>query len=189
MPSQKVSKLTNEIEESKKKKIAEFRSDSLDELLAKFEFARVKEYVEERAREAAQVTVTPVDTVQPCSPCPPNPDMPSDVRFKLKSIEGKMEPERGELESPSAGTGLETPGQQCPPNERTWEQGRTTAACFLTAGGGSSQGGNISSPTERAKSTATLADICSPTEHVGTLAGTAATPEKRRHKTSSKENK
>ena len=36
------------------------RSDSLDELLANFEFARVKEYVEKRSREAAQVTVTPV---------------------------------------------------------------------------------------------------------------------------------
>ena len=38
---------------------------------------------------------------------------------------------------------------------------------------GSNQGGNISSPTE----------------HVGTRAGTAATPEKRRHKTTSEENK
>ena len=38
--------------------------DSLDELLANFEFARVKEYVEKRSREAAQaqVTVTPDDT-------------------------------------------------------------------------------------------------------------------------------
>ncbi|CAN0426796.1 unnamed protein product, partial [Ascophyllum nodosum] len=37
------------------------RSDSLDELLAKFEFARIKEYVEKRSREEAQaqVTVTP----------------------------------------------------------------------------------------------------------------------------------
>ena len=39
------------------------------------------------------------------------------------------------------------------------------------------------------KSTVTLADISSPTEHVGTLAGTAAMPEKRRHKTSSEANK
>ena len=39
------------------------------------------------------------------------------------------------------------------------------------------------------KSTATLADISSPTEHVGTLAGAAATPAKRRHKTISEENK
>ena len=34
-----------------------------------------------------------------------------------------MDPERGELEPPSVGTGLETPGQQCPPNEETWEKG------------------------------------------------------------------
>ena len=157
MPSQKVSKLINEIEEGKKKKMAEFRSDSLDELLANFEFARVKEYVEKRSREAAQaqVTVTPDDTVQHCSPCPPNPDMPSDVCFKLKRIEGKMDPERGELESPSAGTGLETPGQQCPPNEGTWDQGRTTAPGFLTAGVGSNQGRNSFSPTTESVDTRT----------------------------------
>ena len=79
-----------------------------------------------------------------------------------------MDPERGELESPSDGTGLETPGQQYPPNEGTWDQGRTTADGFLTAGVGSNQGGNISSPTERAKNTTTFADISSPMEHVGT---------------------
>ena len=110
---QSVEKRGHEDEELQKKKMAEFRSDSLDELLTNFEFARVKEYVEKWSREAAQaqVTVTPVDTVQHCSPCPPNPDMPSDVCIKLKSIEGKMDPELEELESPSAGTGLETPGQ------------------------------------------------------------------------------
>ena len=157
------------------------RSDSLDELLANFKFARVKEYVEKRSREAAQaqMTVTPDDTVQHCSPCSPNPDMPSDVCFKLKSNKGKMDPERGELESPSAGTGLETPGQQCPPNEGTWDQGRTTASGILTAGVGSNQGGNISSPTERAKNTKTFTDIFL----------TAATPENHRHKTTSEENK
>ena len=82
-----------------------------------------------------------------------------------------------------------------PTNEGTWEKARTTADGFLTAGVGSNQGGNISSPTERVdtqpgtKSTATFADISSPTENVGTRAGTAATPEKRRHKTTSEENK
>ena len=73
------------------------------------------------------MTVTPVNNVQHCSPCPPNPDMSSDVCFRLESSEGKMGPELKELESPSAGTGLETPGQQCPPNEVTWNQRRTTA--------------------------------------------------------------
>ena len=157
------------------------RSDSLDELLANFKFARVKEYVEKRSREAAQaqMTVTPDDTVQHCSPCSPNPDMPSDVCFKLKSNKCKTDPERGELESPSAGTGLETPGQQCPPNEGTWDQGRTTASGILTAGVGSNQGGNISLPTERAKNTKTFADIFS----------TAVTPENRTHKTTCEENK
>ena len=52
------------------------RSDSLDELLANFEFARIKEYVDKRSREAAQaqVTVTPVDTAQHCSPCLLDPE-------------------------------------------------------------------------------------------------------------------
>ena len=106
-----------------------------------------------------------------------------------------METKLKELEPPSAGTGLEAPGQQCPPNEGSWETGRTTADGFLTAGVSSNQGGSIYSPTERVdtrastKSTATFADISSPTEHVGTRAGTAATPEKRRRKTTSEENK
>ena len=127
----------------------------------------------------AQVTVTPDDTVQYCSPCSPNTDMPSDVCFKSKNNEGKMGPELKEVESPSAGTGLKTPGQQCPPNEGTWDQRRTTASGFLTAGVGSSQEGNISSPTQRATGARTIADISL----------TAATPSKHRHKTSSEENK
>ena len=41
------------------------------------------------------------------------------VRVYMKgSNEGRMDPDRGQLESPSAGTGFETPGQQCLPN---WE--------------------------------------------------------------------
>ena len=134
----------------------------------------IKRYVEKRSREVAQaqVTVTPVDTVQHCSPCTLNPDMPPDVCVKLENNEGRMDPERGELESSSAGTGLETPGQQCPPNKGTWKTERTTADGILTAGVGSNQRRNISSPTE----------------HIGTLAETAATPEKRGHKTTSEEN-
>ena len=88
------------------------QKDSLDELLANFEFARIKEYVEKRNRDEAaqaQVTVTPVDTVQHCSPCSPNPDMPSGVYFRLENTEGEMGPELDELESPSAGTRLKTP--------------------------------------------------------------------------------
>ena len=105
--------------------------------------AVIKEYVEKRSRdEAAQahVTVKPVDTVQHCSPCSPNPDMPSGVYFRLENTEGEMGPELDELESPSAGMGLKTPGQQCPPNAGIRETGRTTASGILTAGAGPSQG-------------------------------------------------
>ena len=127
-PKRPVEKRCREDEELQKKKMAEFRSDSLDELLANFEFARIKENVEKRSREEAQaqVTVTPVDTVQHCSLCSPNPDMPSSVYVKLENTKGKMGPKLEELKSPSAGTGLRTPGQQCPPNGGTWDQGRTT---------------------------------------------------------------
>ena len=123
--------------------------DGLKGKLPDEELAVIKRYVDKRSREAtqAQVTGTPDDTVQQCSPCSPNPDTPSDVCIKFKSNKDKMDPERAELESPSAGTGLQTPGQQCPPNEGTWDQGRTTASGFLTAGVDSSQGGNIFSPT------------------------------------------
>ena len=102
------------------------RSGSPDELLANFEFTRIRENVEKRGRDEvaqAQVTVTPVDTVQHCSLCSPNPDMPSGVYFRLENTEGDMGPELDELKSSSAGTGFKTPGQQCPPNEGIWEQG------------------------------------------------------------------
>ena len=90
-PERPVEKRGREDEELQKKKMAESRSDSLDELLANFEFARIKEYVEKRSHEEAQaqMTVAPVGTVQHCSPCSPNPDMPSDVYFRLESSEGK----------------------------------------------------------------------------------------------------
>ena len=132
MPRQKVSNLINEIEEGK---------------IGDENFVILKWLVAKRSREAAQahVTVTPVDTVQHCSPCSLDPEPSPDVCVRLESNEGRMDPERDELESSLAGTGLETPGQQCPPNEGTWDQGRTTADGFLTAGVGSNQGGNISS--------------------------------------------
>ena len=160
--------------------------DGLKGKLPNEELAVIKRYVEKRSREATQtqVTVTPFNTVQHCNPCPPNPDMPSDVCFRLESSEGELGPELKELESPLAGTGLETPGQQCPPNEGIWETGRTTADGFMTAGVGSNQGGNIFLPTTESvdtragnKSTRTIADISS----------TAATPENRRHRTTSEE--
>ena len=71
-----------------------------------------------------------------------------------------MNPELTELEPPSADTSLETPGQQCPPNEGIWQTGRTIADGYLLVGMGSNQGGDISSPEER----------------VGMRAGSATTP-------------
>ena len=138
--------------------------DGLNGKLPEEELAVIKQCVEKRSREMAQaqVTVTPVDTVQHCSPCPLNPEMPPNVCMRLESNEGKMDPELKELESPSAGTGLETPGQQCPPNERTWKKGRTIADGYSLVDMGSNQGGDISSPTtERVDTRAvrTTADI------------------------------
>ena len=164
MPRQKVRNLMNAIDQDK---------SSYEE------FANLRRLVEKRVREAAQMTVTRVDTVQYCSPISQTPEPPSDAYVKLENNEGKMGQELEKLESSSADTGLETPGQQGPPNEGTWEQCRTTANGFLTAGVGSSIKRNISSSTERATSTVTVAGIYS----------NASTPSKRRHKTPSEKNK
>ena len=102
MPRQKVSNLIDEIEQGK---------------VSDEGFAILKWLVEKRSHEAAQaqVTVTPVDTVQHRSPCPLNPEMPADVCMRLERNEGKMGSELKELESSSAGTGFEKPGQKCHP--------------------------------------------------------------------------
>ena len=94
--------------------------DGLKGKLPDEELAVIKRYVEKRSREAAQaqVTITPVDAVRYCSLSPQTPDPLSSVCVKLENNEGKMDPERGELEPPSAGTDLETPGQQCPRTRR-----------------------------------------------------------------------
>ena len=93
MPRQKFSNLINAIEHGKVN----------DE-----EFAILKRLVEKRGREAAQVTVTPVDTVQYCNPSPQTPKPSPDVCVNLENSKGRIDPERGELEPPSAGTGLKT---------------------------------------------------------------------------------
>ena len=95
MPRQKVSNIINAIEHGK---------------VSDEEFAILKRLVEKRGREATQVTVTPVDTVQYCSRSQQTPEPSSDVCVKLENNEGRMDPERGELKPPLAGTGLETPG-------------------------------------------------------------------------------
>ena len=108
MPRQKVSNLINALEQGK---------------VSDEEFAVLKRLVEKRGHEATQVTVTPVATVQYCSPSPQTPEPSPDVCFELESNKGKMDPKLKELESSSAGMGLETRGQQCPSNEGTWETG------------------------------------------------------------------
>ena len=95
----------------------------------------LKRIVEGRGRDAAHMTVAPVDTAQTCSPRSRSPETSFDERVYMeKNDEGRMDPERDQLESPSAGTGFETPGQQCHLN---WKTGRTTAAGCLPAGVGS----------------------------------------------------
>ena len=158
------------------------QKDSMEELLAKFDYAEIKRCIDKRRREEAQakaqMAAEPVGTVQQCNPSSPNPDTPSDVCFNLEN-EGTMSQEMEEPTSSSASSGLNTPGQLSPPNEGIWETGRITADSILTAGVNSSQGGRTPSPPERSISTATLADI-SPT---------AATPSKRRLKTFNELNK
>ena len=144
-------------------KTAEF-VDGLKGKLPDWELAEIKRYVEKRCRKEAQVqaqmtAVTRDDAVQQhFSPISPSPDMPSNA-FDLEN-ESTMSQELEELTSSSAGTGLETPGQQGPPNEGTLEQRQTTARGFLTAGVNSSQGGRtLLSPPEQSTRTRTLADI------------------------------
>ena len=102
------------------------QKDSMDELLAKFEYAEIKRCIDKRCREEAQVkaqmTAKPVGTVQHGSPISPNPDTPSNAYVKLENNEGTMSQELEELTFSSAGTGLKTPEQQGPPNEGTLEQ-------------------------------------------------------------------
>ena len=154
------------------------QKDSMDELLAKFEYAEIKRCIDKRCREEAQakaqMTVKPVGTVQQCSPSSPNPDTPSNAYVKLDNNESTMSQELEELTSSSAGTGLKTPEQQGPPNEGTLGQRQTTANGFLTAGVGSSKERNIATST-----TTTVAGISS----------IAATPSKRRLKTFNELNK
>ena len=74
------------------------------------DFAVIKQLVETRDRDAAQVTVTQVSTVQHCSPIPKTPEPPPDVCVNLENNEDEMEPGMEELTSSSASTGLNTPG-------------------------------------------------------------------------------
>ena len=95
------------------------------------EFAMLKQIVERWGRDATHVSFAPVDTAQTCSPRSRSSEISFDVCVCMeRNDEGRMDPELGELEQssagtdqlepPSAGTGFETPGQQCLPN---WETG------------------------------------------------------------------
>ena len=116
--------------------------DGLKEDLPDEELAAIKRYVERRSREAAQVTPTPVSTVQHCITRSLTPEIPPDVCASLegKDEEGRMNPKPTELESPSAGTGIETPGQQCPPNGKTWERTNHRGRLFARWHGFGSEG-------------------------------------------------
>ena len=109
--------------------------DGLEGDLLDEELADIKRYLERRSRKAAQVAVMPVSTVQHCIPRSLTPEIPPDVCVGMeeKDEEVRMNPESTELESPSAGTGLETPGSSFP---RTGRHGRQderspTAICSL----------------------------------------------------------
>ena len=98
-----------------------------------------------------------------------------------------MDPGMEELTSSSASTGLNTPGQQSPPNEGVWETGRIIADGILTAGVDSSKEGNISSPMESVDTRAS--EKSTSTAMVSGISSTAATPSKRRLKTFNELNK
>ena len=135
MPRQKVRSLISAIEQGK----------GSDE-----ESSMPKRLVEKRDRDAAHATVAPVDTAQYRGPRSLTPEISSDVGVHMNKKEaGMMDPEQDQLESPSAGTGLETPGQQCHSNGETLETGRTIADGYLLVGMDSNQGGDTSPPTER----------------------------------------
>ena len=118
------------------------------------EFAKLKRIVERQGRDAAHMTVASIDTAQqPYSPRPHSSETSFDVRVYMeKNDKDRMDPERDQLESPSAGTGFETPGQECHPN---WGTGRITAESFLLVGVGSNLGEFFFPPIERAIGTRT----------------------------------
>ena len=75
------------------------------------------------------VIVVPVGTAQPSNPRSRRSEISFDVRVYMEeNTKGEMDPEPGELELSSAGTGFGAPGQQCLSN---WEMERTTVdGCF-----------------------------------------------------------
>ena len=140
------------------------------------EFAMLKRIVERRGRDAAHVTVAPIDTAQYCSTRSRSPGISFDRHaYMEKTDKGRMDPERDQLESPSAGTDFETPGQQYHPNTET---GRTTAVGCLPVGVSSNFGEN----------TFPLAEITTPST-ASTTVFLQASRKPKDKKTASEENK
>ena len=71
------------------------------------EFARLERMVmERRGRAAAHVIVAPIGTAQPSKPRSRCSEISFDVHVCMKgNTEGRMDPESGQLEPSSAGTG------------------------------------------------------------------------------------
>ena len=148
------------------------------------------------SRDAAHVTVAPIDTAHPYSHRSRSSEILFDVRVCMeRNDEGKMDPERGQLEQSSAetdqlepssaGTGFETPGRQCLPN---WETGQTTAAGCLSMGMGSNFGGNTFPLAEIAVATRADSEITPPSTASNTVLLQTSCKHKDK-KTASKENK
>ena len=121
------------------------------------EFVMIKRLVERRERNAAQATVAPADTAQYRSPRSTTPEISSDVRVCMEeNKEGMVNPEPTELEHHRLVRVLKHPDSSVPRTGRQ-DEPLQTAVCSLAC---LNLGGNTSSPTER----------------VGTRAGTATTP-------------
>ena len=75
------------------------------------EFARLERMiVERRDRAAAHLVVAPIDTAQPCNSRSRSSKISFDARVFIEgNNEDRMDPERSQLESLSAGTGLKHP--------------------------------------------------------------------------------
>ena len=101
-----------------KRFIQELKQATVSMNLTDAELAMLKRFVEERDRDTAHVTAAPADPApQYRSPRSLTPEIPPDKCVHMEKKEaGMMDPEQDQLESPPAGMGLETPGQQCHPN-------------------------------------------------------------------------
>ena len=121
--------------EKSEQRVKSFLND-LEQRAASFtdeQLAMLKRIMEKRGRAAAYTIVAPIGTAQLSNLRSRCSGISFDVRICTEElIEGKMEPELGELESSSAGMSLEAPGQQCLSN---WEMERTTVdGCLLVDG-------------------------------------------------------